>query len=230
MKTMPVRSDLLLEQELSHELMLYDSQSARVHLLSGEATEVYRACDGVTSTEVAAARLGLGQKRLLGILQQLAQGGLVASAEGLPRRRFLAASAAVMVSVAVPTPAAAASTTVTTGSGGCVGGGFPTLGGGGASGLGPSNCVPCCGEAFGTCMGCPPGPCFCLKQYRCSLDGSTGVACNSGGVDICTAGTMDFAGGGQGCTDSTTAQHATSCAAARASAGVSSSYQCCQCP
>ena len=96
MKTMPVRSDLLLEQELSHELMLYDSQSARVHLLSGEATEVYRACDGVTSTEVAAARLGLGQKRLLGILQQLAQGGLVASAEGLPRRRFLAASAAVM--------------------------------------------------------------------------------------------------------------------------------------
>jgi|JI10StandDraft_1071094.scaffolds.fasta_scaffold101670_3 hypothetical protein len=116
----PVKGSHLIEQPLGNELVVFDKETNRAHMLDARATAIYRAAEnggsideiatviegGTAAERRAAAQLGI---------QDLEAAGLVTSTlprvarRGLLRTLGAAAMLPVIVSILAPTPAAAAS-------------------------------------------------------------------------------------------------------------------------
>ena len=117
------RTEGLIIEELSNEVLIYDQRTDQAHCLSSAAGTVWRACDGVTSIEQAGERLGLDKPTVMRALEELESVGLVdqveLSGDGMTRREATvkiakvgAASAALaplIYSISAPTALAAGS-------------------------------------------------------------------------------------------------------------------------
>ena len=228
-------------QSIGDELLVYDPIHARAHNLSSTAAKIYQACEE-GKWDQKALEAEFGREVVMNTLVELEKAKLILwkPPAKLGRREFLAAAAFVPVlsSITVPAPAAAASVTcgTTGGQAGCLSGGVFSGTGGGATGLGPTGCVSCCGNATGTCSICPSQcrVCQCMARYICSDDGVTAKPCNttSNTRDICTAGTTDYSDNFSNCINLNPADtnRRLSCADARMGAGNRFQYICCACP
>ena len=121
--------DLVIEQ-MQEELCVYDFSSKKCHALNKTAAQVWRLCDGKSSVDEIASRLGqqLGTTADVDVtllaLKQLRSNGLLENAASVSRRRVMkkfgiaaAASAPILLplieSIVAPTPAAAQSGGIT---------------------------------------------------------------------------------------------------------------------
>ena len=220
------RIEVLTEQVIGKEHLVYNQASGKVHNLDETCALVFRACDGKTPQAEVAARLGVeGEKLLLLSLQTLADAKLIVWSEPqtMDRRELLGSLAKALVIVPVlstvlmPQPASAMSCVT---SAQCRDTPIPA-GGGGASGLGPDGCVPCT-------INCATRS--CMQGYRCRDGAGNLINCGpaAAGVDICSAGTMDTLSGPSDCNGGV-ANANQNCALARAGGVGVNMYFCCSC-
>jgi hypothetical protein len=169
------RSDDLIVEELGDELLVYDEVTFRAHCLGATAARVWRSCDGTTSSEAIAGKLGLDHAAVAQALTELSACKLLDSAatavaEGGSTRRELtlraakagaaAASVPLIVSVVAPLPVQAATAVF------CASGCPQPCNSG--------SCGDCCTSAFHGCgcCNCGNGPKFCTPAAN-SKDDST---------------------------------------------------------
>ena len=118
----PKKSRTVHVEALGDELSIYDWQRLQMHSLNPTAAQVWQMCDGHTSPQEMAARLGTPQAEVVvwHSLDELTKAHLLQNEVEKPvwyqttsRRQFIKLGAAValpvIVSVAVPTPVMAAS-------------------------------------------------------------------------------------------------------------------------
>jgi hypothetical protein len=81
------RSAELYVEELDNELLIYDQFANRAHCLSSTAAQVWRACDGYTTTEVIANTLDLDAETLERALYELEECALLEEEPSLGHTR-----------------------------------------------------------------------------------------------------------------------------------------------
>jgi hypothetical protein len=98
------RSEGLVSEELDGQLLLYDTESHLAHALEGEATAVWRACDGHADVEALARRCATGEEDVRATLVRLDELGLLEQV-GETRRSALVklTAAGVGLSAGIPT-------------------------------------------------------------------------------------------------------------------------------
>lgn len=104
---LPRKTAGLVMTDLSGGKLVYDPRRRQAHHLEADMAAVLDACDGKCSLGQAAARLDLGEEKLLASLDSLYRAGLVSHGAG--RRVTLKLGLAALTTVAVPLPAAAGS-------------------------------------------------------------------------------------------------------------------------
>lgn len=186
------RTEDLVVEDFSDEVLIYDQRSDQAHCLSREAAMVWRVCDGRTPVAELATALGLDHDVVVRAVEELETCGLLdsAPATGVTRREATlrmarvggaAMAAPLIYSIAAPTPALAASQNFCVGLG-CV----PNANVTDACGYCHQNCCACCGPGNNTGGGaaklctadcsttyCYPG----LINSHCGT-AYTGSACN----------------------------------------------------
>ena len=223
------RIEVLTEQVIGKELLVYNQASGKVHNLNETCALVYRACDGKTPQAEVAARLGVeGEKLLLLSLKTLADARIIVWSEPqtMDRRELLGSLAKALVmmpvlsTVLIPKPASAMSCVSQAV---CRSTPIPA-GGGGASGLGPNGCVPCT-------LNCATNS--CMREFQCRNGAGNVTACGptAAGVDICSASTTDTPrpDSSINCTSGVAVNENPNCALARAGTSAATTYYCCSC-
>lgn len=192
------RNEGIVAEEVGDELVVYVEATQTAHALSGEAASAWRQCDGETSAEEIARRVGLGKAQVAQALEELSDVELIEEPEGISRREAYkraaklgagAIAAPLVYSVAIG-PATAAASGGCTGSG-CSGPTSVTLGNGTCAkpctGF-PAECTSstgCFGHLGGGnfCGGAPVPPVsgsFCFSDTDCPA----GSFCDVGEVCI----------------------------------------------
>lgn len=114
------RTDELIVEDFSDEVLIYDQRNDQAHCLSREAAMVWRVCDGRTSSADLAAALDLNPAVVASAIEELEACDLLDSppAAGITRREVsvrlakvggAAAAAPMIYSILAPTPALASS-------------------------------------------------------------------------------------------------------------------------
>lgn len=115
------RSEGIVTEELGDELVIYVEDTRTAHALCGDAAAVWRRCDGHSSAQDIARRVGSDQARVAQALDELSTAGLIEEPDGISRRALYkraanlgaaAVSAPLIYSVAVRPASAAASSRV----------------------------------------------------------------------------------------------------------------------
>ena len=118
------RREGMVSEEVGDELVIYDEATQVAHSLSKDAASVWRLCDGHSSAEDVAYRVGLEQARVAQALDELSAAGLMQKPDGISRRALYkraaklgaaTLSAPLIYSVAIRPTSAHASTPSTCG-------------------------------------------------------------------------------------------------------------------
>jgi DNA-binding MarR family transcriptional regulator len=178
------RNEALVVEELGDELLVYDLSRDEAHSLGTVAAQVWKACDGKTTIDELATRLGLDRDAVVEAVEGLSTCYLLEDERGradvtkLTRRGLslkaaklgaAAAAAPLIVSIAAPTAAMAVTEAF------CQG-----------ISVSANGCGDC--HKFGCCCCEPPGgttkPCHadCITHPDCNID--TQPNCN-GSTDNC---------------------------------------------
>jgi hypothetical protein len=105
------RSEGIVTEELGDETLVYDGATETAHALSKDAASVWMRCDGHSSAQDIARRLGLDEARVAQALDDLSAAELIEEPDGISRRALYqraaklgtaALSASLIYSIAVP--------------------------------------------------------------------------------------------------------------------------------
>src|SRR5947209_6620461 len=88
------RRENLLVEDLDDETVVYDLITHKAHCLSPATGAVWRHCEGATTPEVIAERVGATPEAVAAALHELGQAGLLvetqeSTADGLSRRELI---------------------------------------------------------------------------------------------------------------------------------------------